>query len=98
LRASQSNSGSEQLLARTVAGFSHSAERERFLRLTGLFDHVGNGLRRRGMDPSGQAPAFFSGNMGSLTTTFKALDSQTFVERSTPSNRVRQTVVYTWKR
>jgi len=98
LRASQANPGSEQLLARTVAGFSHSAERERFLRLTGLFDHVGDGLRRRGMDPSGQAPAFFSGNIGSLTESFKALDSQIFVERSMPSNRVRQTVVYTWRR
>jgi|GEM_PF-294372 len=80
--------------ARTVAGFSHTAERDRFLRLTGLLDHTSSGQSTPG---AGQTPAFFSKDMGGLSQTFQSLDSETFVETATPSHTVRQTVVYRWK-
>ena len=48
--------------------------------------------------PNGETPEFFSGNIRSLSDTFKALDSETFLERpDLKTNVVRQTVVYQWK-
>ena len=83
---------------KTVAGFSHTAERERFLRLTALLD------RNHATPGSGDSstvtdsPDFFSKDMGSLSETFKALDSETFVEGAGVNHVVRQTVVYRWRR
>ena len=48
--------------------------------------------------PNGEMPAFFFRNIRSLSDTFKALDSETFLERpDLKADVVRQTVVYQWK-
>jgi hypothetical protein len=98
LRAGESapavSSDGERRIARNVAGFSHTAERDRFLRLTGLLDHIGAGPSNPG---AGQTPAFFSKDMGGLSGSFKALDSETFVESTTSAHTLRQTVVYRWR-
>jgi hypothetical protein len=81
-----------------VAGFSHAAERERYLRLTALLDrnHAAPGAGD-GSTVTG-SPDFFSKDMGSLSETFKALDSETFTESAGANGAVRQTVVYRWRR
>jgi hypothetical protein len=83
--------------ARTVAGFSHSTERESFRRLSALLD------RNPGMPADAEprlptdSPTFFGGSMGSLSAAFNRLDSETFVELPMKDNAVRQTVVYRWR-
>ena len=89
--------GTEYTSVKTVAGFSHSGERERFRRLSGLLD--GPQAKPGGdSNTAGAAPAFFSGNVGGLSETFTGLDSETFVEAPMENHAVRQTVVYKWKR
>jgi hypothetical protein len=48
------------------------------------------------------APAFFSRNVASLSTTFQSLDSETFTEAPATStdqqpNTIHQTVLYQWR-
>jgi hypothetical protein len=88
---------SEYVNARTVAGFSHSAERAGFLRLSALLDrnHTAPGSGNSGAVT--EAPTFFSGEIGSLSDTFKAMDAETFVEGPMENHAVRQTVVYRWR-
>jgi len=51
-----------------------------------------------GPPDDGETPAFFAKNIRSLSDTFKALDSETFVEQpDADAHLVRQTVVYQWK-
>ena len=88
--------GTQYASVKTVAGFSHSGERERFRRLSGLLD--GPPVKAGGDAGAAAAPAFFSGNVGGLSDAFKALDSETFVEAPMENDAVRQTVVYRWKR
>lgn len=79
-------------VASTIAGFHHLSEREHFIRLAKLLDHPA---------PAGEndnAPQFFSGNMTSLSNTFRDLDSETFTESLAPDNVIHQTVVYQWHR
>jgi hypothetical protein len=85
------------IMASTIAGFHHTAERPNLARLTSLFDHTVSA-------PQGDdtAPAFFSRNITSLSTTFQSLDSETFTEAPAPStdqqpNTVHQTVLYQWR-
>ena len=85
------------IIASTIAGFHHTAEGPNFGRLTSLFDHSLS--TPRGNDT---APAFFSGNVTSLSTTFQSLDSETFTEAPAPStdrqsNTIHQTVLYQWR-
>jgi hypothetical protein len=92
--------GSNQLNvtnATTVAGFSHAAERQHYLRLTRLLDRGIAGQPSRLGNASGDTPAFFSGNIGSLSQTFAALDTETFVELPGSAHAVRQTVIYRWR-
>ena len=81
----------EYAQVKTVAGFDHTAERRRFLRLSALLDQNLGGTRA-----GTGSPAFFSGNLKSLSDAFVALDSETFVEGPTAGHAVRQTVVYHW--
>ena len=51
-----------------------------------------------GPPDAGETPAFFAKNIRSLSDTFQAVDSETFIERPDPKTQVvRQTVVYQWK-
>lgn len=88
--------GSEYRNASTVAGFSHSGERVAFRGLSALIDRNHSAAAERGGAFVTDSPTFFSGNMGSLSDSFKALDSETFVEAPTVNHTVRQTVVYRW--
>lgn len=74
--------------ASTIAGFDHAGQRVPFLRLTSILD-------RGPATGAGSTPSFFSRNLGSLSTTFSALESERFFER-TLKGTVRQTVVYQW--
>jgi hypothetical protein len=48
--------------------------------------------------PENGEPGFFAKNIRSLSDTFQALESETFVERpDLKMNVVRQTLVYQWK-
>jgi hypothetical protein len=85
------------IIASTIAGFHHTAERPNFGRLTSLFDHT---VSTPQSDDA--APAFFSRNVTSLSTTFQSLDSETFTEAPAPStdqqpNTMHQTVLYQWR-
>ncbi|HWW23091.1 MAG TPA: hypothetical protein VNY78_04260 [Edaphobacter sp.] len=85
------------IIASTIAGFHHTAERPNLARLTSLFDHT---VSTPQSDDT--APAFFSRNITSLGTTFQSLDSETFTETPAPStdqrpNTVHQTVLYQWR-
>ncbi len=82
-------------MAVTVAGFSHGAERERFLRLTHLLDHAP--IHKQTGSGGDGTPAFFSGNMVGLSNSFQDFNAETFTaEASTAGNVVHQTVLYQW--
>ena len=73
--------------ATLITGFDHTAQRPPYLRLTALID--GSNVTRP--DP----PAFFSGNLGSLSQAFQALQSERFTQF--PEGPIlRQTVTYTF--
>ncbi len=90
--------GADYAKVRRVAGFSHTAERAEYLRLTALLD--GNHAAPQTGDGSTDkaAPAFFSKDVGGLSEAFRTLDSETFVEGAGADGVVRQTVVYQWRR
>ena len=73
--------------AEYLAGFDHTRERHQFAKLTGLLD-------RRAAEPGpGNAPTFFSGNIGSLSAALAGVSSER-VEVHDAGDRVRQTVTY----
>jgi len=88
---------SEYRDARTVAGFSHSAERAGLGSLSALLERnhavPGDGNSASVTD----SPTFFSGNIGSLSDAFQRLDSEMFLEGLAENHAVRQTVVYRWR-
>lgn len=76
-----------------VGGFDHGRERENFARLTGSLDRSGNG---GGAFPGkARTPAFFSGNLQSLSSTLADVTSEKIVVRDA-SDKVLQTVTYKW--
>jgi len=92
---------SREEVATVAAGFNHSAERAHFARITALLDQ--QSLHQADPQQFGAqedaAPGFFAKNIRSLSDTFRALESETFLERrDSNANVVRQTVVYQWKR
>jgi hypothetical protein len=97
LRAAGRERAGERVVARTVAGFSHHGERSDLLRLTGLLDRTGGANGGMDANATGQAPPFFSRDVGSLSGSFQAVDSERFVERATAAGGVGQTVVYRWR-
>jgi len=79
--------------ASVIAGFRHNAERAPYLHLVGVLDHNATPTQ-----PGEDAPPpFFSGNIASLSDTFRDLDTETFTESSTPEHTIHQTVIYQWK-
>ena len=80
-------------VASVVAGFSHTAERDPYLHLVGVLDHNATPAQ-----PGEDAPPpFFSGNIASLSDTFRDLDTETFTESTAPDHTLHQTVLYQWK-
>lgn len=91
--------------ASLIAVFNHSSQRAPYLRLTSLIDGTNNQPRHprnsAQISPDGgteviSTPAFFSGNLGSLSDALANLQSERVVERIVDSN-LRQTVTYVWK-
>jgi hypothetical protein len=74
-----------------AAGFSHESEQAPFLKLTHMLD-LGNAS-----GGTGQAPDFFSGNIGSLSQTLRGLASEKIVVRDS-ADKQTQTVTYVWAR
>ena len=96
---SRSSRESKMRPATYAAGFSHSGERDNFLRLTGLLDRgapVENAVPQAEGEPSPpREPEFFSENVASLSAALAGVQSQSVVVRRSGS-RVRQTVTYEW--
>lgn len=76
-----------------LAGFHHSAERGRFVRMAGLLD----GHTRGAGQAAGQTPEFFSGNIASLSRVFAKLSSENIVVRDA-GGKVLQTATYEWEK
>ncbi|HEY0306649.1 MAG TPA: hypothetical protein VGB94_00665 [Acidobacteriaceae bacterium] len=92
LRSSQKNARTPRI-ASVVAGYSHTVEREHFLRLTSILDGKSKPAN------AGDTPPFFSRNMGSLANTFSSLHAETFTEvPDKETNTLHQTVLYQWRR
>jgi hypothetical protein len=77
--------------ATLIASFAHQRESQNFLSLSSLVDHP------NGPPASGEAPAFFSGDIASLSTMFARVSSEKIVVRDHGA-RVNQTVTYQWSR
>jgi hypothetical protein len=74
-----------------AAGFNHQSEQGPFLKLT----HMLNLENASGS--AGQAPDFFSGNIGSLSQMLSGLASEKIVVRDS-ADKQTQTVTYEWAR
>jgi hypothetical protein len=72
-----------------VAGFNHQSEQGPFLKLTHMLD------LENASGGAGQAPDFFSGNIGSLSQTLSGLASEKIVVRDSADKQM-QTVTYAW--
>jgi hypothetical protein len=82
-----------------VAGFNHASESEAFSSITTLIDRA-NQRGSSAVEPEsgtdGEAPAFFSGNIASLSQAFAAMTSEKITVRDA-GEKVTQTVTYQWK-
>jgi hypothetical protein len=85
----RANQKTSQPAADYLAGFDHARERGNFARLTGLLD------RPQGDPGAGNAPAFFSGNLASLSSTLAGVTSERIAVHEA-ADRVTQTITYTW--
>jgi hypothetical protein len=74
--------------ARFIAGWNHSRERARYLRLTRLLDGLA------GSEEAG-APGFFSGNIASLSSVLAGFGSQKVVVRDA-GGKILESVTYEW--
>lgn len=99
----------ERMLARRATGttgsgvtysadFHHSAERDHFVALSSLLDRIGNRGRADGQaaKSDGEAPAFFSGNVASLSRVFAQVSEERIDEKDL-GDHVTQTVTYQWQ-
>jgi hypothetical protein len=84
---------SDRRPATIIAGFDHTTQRAPFARLTSLID--GTNHAPAATDAHVE-PAYFSGNLRSLSEAFAALGSERFEERRDGAT-VRQTVAYQWQ-
>jgi len=73
-----------------AAGFDHQREKVNFARLTGLLDKSAGNSKSN-------TPDFFSGNIGSLSSTLAGLSSENIVIRDA-GDKVNQSVTYQWGR
>ena len=80
--------------ATLIAGFDHASQRIPFARLTSLID--GTNEARVGPNQNHVQPAFFSGNLHSLSDSFAAVSSERLTERL-GGETIRQTVTYKWR-
>ena len=90
---------SSPVAATLIAGFDHTAQRPPYARLTSLIDGT-NKIPSADAPTEPAPPSFFSGDIGSLSDAFAALQSERFTERhaDSPSGAIlRQTVVYQWQ-
>lgn len=78
-----------------ASAFNHAQESAVFFHTSTLIDHANMRGRQDGSPDSGQPPAFFSGNIASLSRMFSSVTSESIVERSSGQN-VTQTVTYQW--
>jgi hypothetical protein len=96
----------EPRVAAVVAGFSQAGERVPMERLVNVLDRQ-KPVAKPSPGPyaadaavtevDGQAPAFFSQDMASLSDSFRDLDTETFVAAAGKGLVTRQTVVYAWR-
>jgi len=76
-----------------LAGFNHQQERNNFTRFAGLVDRPNVAMPNS--TGSEREPQFFSGNMGSLSSTLAAVSAEKIEVRG-DAGKVRQTVTYEW--
>ncbi|MES2391838.1 MAG: hypothetical protein V4555_09365 [Acidobacteriota bacterium] len=93
----------EPRMAAVMAGFSQTGEREPMERLAAVLDRQKTKAKTPadgGMESEEAqgTPAFFSGDMASLSDAFRDLDSETFVASAGKGSITHQTVVYAWRR
>jgi len=81
------------------AVFQHTPrEQQTFRRLVERLDSAGHSPSNPDPGPTdGQSPAFFSGNIASLSRMFATVDRETVSERDEGA-QVTQTVLYYWRR
>jgi len=82
--------------ATLIAGFRHTQERAGFARLTASLARSDAASAPNPAPDAGEAPDFFAGSVGSLSTAFRGLATERLVERR-DGPLTRQTVVYTWQ-
>jgi hypothetical protein len=80
--------------ATQLAGFDHTSQRAPFARLTALID--GTNQAQAAQADAHVVPAYFSGNLKSLSDSFAALTREQFSERRDGAV-LRQTVTYQWQ-
>ncbi|HTW47564.1 MAG TPA: hypothetical protein VMD92_06440 [Acidobacteriaceae bacterium] len=80
------------------AVFHHAAERDSFIALTSQLDRIGNRGRPDGQTAGsdGDAPAFFSGNIASLSRVLAQVAEESIEEKDL-GDHVTQTVTYQWQ-
>lgn len=82
----------ERKPAQLIAGFSHQQERNNFARFAGLVDRPDVAAPN---STGEREPQFFSGNMGSLSSTLAAVSAEK-IEIRGDAGKLRQTVTYEW--
>jgi hypothetical protein len=80
--------------AELYAGFNHAGERENFIAFTNMIDRPNPAANR---DRSDRQPAFFSGNMASLSGTLSDVSAE-HIEIRNENGKVRQSVTYDWSK
>jgi hypothetical protein len=97
----QAEKKSTQAPADYLAGFDHARERGNFVRLTAMLDEPAGGkeaaVAEAGDGEAGDARAFFSGNVASLSWTLAGVTSETVAVHAA-GDRVKETVTYRWAR
>jgi len=86
------NRKSDRKAAQLIAGFNHQQERNSFTRFAGLVDRPNVAAPN---STGEREPQFFSGNMGSLSSTLAAVSAEKIEVRG-DDGKVRQTVTYEW--
>ena len=84
---------SDRKPAQLLAGFNHQQERNNFIRFASLVDRPN--VAAPNSTGTEREPQFFSGNMGSLSSTLAAVSAQKIEVRG-DAGKVRQTVTYEW--
>jgi hypothetical protein len=84
---------SDRKPAQLIAGFNHQQERNNFTRFASLVDRPN--VAAPNSTGTEREPQFFSGNMGSLSSTLAAVSAEKIEVRG-EAGKVRQTVTYEW--